>query len=146
MKPNTVVIVTGLTLLASAQWAQAQDGESDATDDGELTMMLITDPEAQLPAAVTNRIELPPTSSVSASQESAELKDENREGAPGLETAAEVNTIGREMFEAARERHENLRGNGLENRPELPNPPPGLPEIPMPNPPGPPGPPSPPGP
>ena len=71
MKFNDIIVVTGLTLLASAQLAQAQDGDADATDDGELTMMLITDPEAQLPAAVTNRIELPVSASDTGRENSA---------------------------------------------------------------------------
>jgi len=145
MKLNELITVTGLALLASAQWAQAQDGDADTTGDGELTMMLITDPEAQLPAAVTNRIELPVSASETGrdnSKDGLETANENRQKAQqGLDIAAEARQRGREMSEAAQENRENLvRGNSQENRPNLPDAP-NRPENPgPPNPPGPPGP------
>jgi len=141
MKLNELITIASLTVLLGAQCANAQDVDENAADDAELTMTLITDPEAQLPAAVTNRIELPVSASDSGrlnSEDGLDTAERNRQKAQqGLETAADARARGREMSEAAQENRENLiRGNGQENRPDLPDPP-DRPEIPgPPNPPG----------
>ncbi len=134
----------GLAVLLSAQSTFAQDADDNAgSEDGEITIMLIADPNAQLPEAVTNYIELPMSASPEGQANNGlETANENRQR--GLEIVLDAQERGREfgqdMAEAAQESVENLgRGRGLENRPDPPDPP-GPPDTPgPPNPPGPPG-------
>ena len=146
MKAAKFLGALSLAFLLSAGLADAQGTDEDPGDEGELTITLIPDPEADLPEAVTKTIELPEFASDEGRTNSAdglEIANEarNRRQA-GLDTAADARERGAEfgadMAEAAQENRENAGRGSAPDRPDLPD----LPDLPDgPNPPNPPGPP-----
>lgn len=131
MNSKIVVVAAGaIVLLLSAGQAWTQD---EAPVDGEATIRLMGNAEAQLPDAVTNPIALPENVDVdSAAVEHAEdgiiKANENRmRREQGLTTADEAQERGAELTEAAEENREN-RGRSEDapdpgERPDVPQPP-----------------------
>lgn len=150
MKSATFLGTLSLAFLLGAGLAHAQGTDEDPGDEGELTITLIPDPEADLPEAVTKTIELPEAASDEGRMRSTDgraIADDRLElRQAGLDTAAEAREFGREfgenMAEAAKENRENFSRGNAPDLPELPDLP-DLPDGPNPNPPNPPGPPGP---
>ena len=104
--------------------ALAEDQGED--DEAEITIRLMETADAELPAAVTEQIELPPAATedreaVENAQRGIERANENRDRREeGQATADEARERGAEMSEEARENVEN-RGRSEENPPDPPN-------------------------
>lgn len=149
MRSAEFLSALSLAFLLSAGSAYAQATDEDAGNEGDLTITLIPDPEADLPEAVTKQISLPlPNASDAGNEHSADgraIADDRLERRQaGLDTAAEAREFGREfgenMAEAAKENRENFSRGNAPDLPALPD----LPDLPDgPNPPNPPGPPGP---
>ena len=122
---NTQIIALAAVVLVLAA------GRSQADDTGELTMTLITNPDAELPEAVTKILELPAAASAAGMDNSAKGQDaangarESRD--KGLENAAEArergSEFGQDMADSARENREN-RGRSSPPSPHAPPSPP----------------------
>jgi hypothetical protein len=119
-----IVLWFAMVLAVIASPLLAQDAGED--DEAEITIRLMGTADAELPAAVTDQIELPPAATedreaVENAQHGTERANENRERREeGQATADEARERGAEMSEEARENVEN-RGRSEENRPDPPN-------------------------
>ena len=113
----------------------AQETDENTGDEGELTITLIPDPQADLPEAVTKQISLPlPNASDAGNEHSAD-------GRAIADDRLERRQAGLDMAADAQENRENFSRGNAPDLPELPDLPPNLPDGPTPpNPPGPPGP------
>jgi hypothetical protein len=150
MKTTKYIGAISMAFLLIAGAVNAQD-----TDEGELTMTLIPDANANLPEAVTRMIELPESASDEGRANSAggleTANDARTRRQAGLDTANDAKERGREfgadMAEAAQNNRANAGRGATPERPNFPDLPdsvpdsvPDLPEGPNPpNPPGPPG-------
>ena len=129
MSVRTLLPLLALSQLALTHSATAQDDE--ALPPLDLTMRIMTDPNAELPDVITQTIELPAPASDQGVANSAEGRArtgnelESREEA--LERAADARErgkdFGQEMAESAREARENQGRSNPPERPEPPNPP-----------------------
>lgn len=128
------LFVLGMASLITAPPCWADDNGEDA----ELTMTLITDPDAELPEAITKTLVLPAAASAAGMDNSAPGQGKGNAGngqdAPdnqGLDIANEAKERGKEFgqenAEAAQENREN-RGRGPDNPPDRPEPPRGPPQ------------------
>lgn len=133
MKPKGVtnaVVVATLMLIVSMGLAVAQDPLED--DELDATMRLMEHAEAELPEAVTKKIQLPEhlredstaADNSAKGHSQANAAREDREKGPG--TADDARERGNDMSEAAKENRENRGRSGDRpdppNRPEVPNP------------------------
>ena len=125
---RALVVFGALVLLSVSPSVQAQDDD----DEAEITIRLMGAADAELPAAVTEQIVLPPaaredTAAVENAQRGIDTANDNRaRREEGLANADEARERGAEMSEEARENAEN-RGRS-EDRPD----PPGRPDDPGP--------------
>ncbi|HUG98506.1 MAG TPA: hypothetical protein VMQ83_04990 [Gammaproteobacteria bacterium] len=125
MKRKLVLISTGALLLAfSSAWAQ----EAGEEDNGEATIQLIGDAEAELPDAVTDEITLPASvpedsAAVVNAQHGLDRANENRARREfGLATAEEARERGAGMAEEAMKNRETRgRSENLPATPDVPN-------------------------
>jgi len=129
MSIRTFLPLLALSPLVLTQNAMAQDDE--ALPPLDLTMRIMTDPNAELPEVITQTIELPAPASDQGVESSADGRArtgndlESREEA--LERAADARErgqdFGQDMAESAREARENQGRSNPPERPEPPNPP-----------------------
>jgi len=109
-------------------------GQSQADDEGELTMTLITNPDAELPEAVTKTLELPAAAAAAGMDNSSKgqgiANGARDKRAKGLDKAADAqergSEFGQDMADSARDNREN-RGR---SNPPIPPTPPGSPNGP----------------
>jgi hypothetical protein len=155
MKAIKFMSAISAAFLLTAGSVNAQDTDENIGDEGELTMTLIPDANANLPEAVTRMIELPESASNEGRTNSAggleTANDARTRRQAGLETANDARERGREfgadMAEAAQSNRENVGRGAMPDRPnfpDLPNLPGSVPDsVPDrpegPNPPNPPG-------
>ena len=94
VKPTLLVL-----LCLTAASAMAQDKPAPKPDDLDVTMQIITDPDAKLPDEAIRHIPLPPRKPAAAPQSNAtETTDK------GQQRASESKELGREASERAKER------------------------------------------
>ena len=129
--PAARLLRLAMVFATIASPALAQDAGDD--DEAEITIRLMGTSDAELPAAVTDQIELPPAATedreaVENAQRGIERANNNRDRREeGQAAADEARDRGAEMSEEARENVEN-RGRSDENppdpqnRPDLPGP------------------------
>lgn len=158
MKTTKYIGAISMAFLLTSGSVNAQDTDENVGDEGELTMTLIPDANADLPEAVTRMIELPESASDEGRANSAggleTANDARTRRQAGLDTANDAKERGREfgadMAEAAQNNRANAGRGATPDRPNFPDLPdlpdsvpdsvPDLPEGPNPpNPPGPPG-------
>jgi hypothetical protein len=97
VKPTLLVL-----LCLAAESAMAQDKPAPKPDDLDVTMQIITDPDAKLPDEVVRHIALPPRKPAAAPATPA--KNATDAADKGQERAREAKELGREAAERARER------------------------------------------
>lgn len=127
-----LVFASMLAIIVPTVFAQAPP--ANRSDDLDVTMRVIVDPNAKVPDEIVRRIQLPkPAQPVTPSNKPAEP------GAQGKERAAEAREQGREFgqqtSEEAKRRAEEARRNkppppGTPGTPGPPRPPPGRPDNP----------------
>jgi hypothetical protein len=94
VKPTLLVL-----LCLAAESAMAQDKPAPKPDDLDVTMQIITDPDAKLPDEVVRHIALPPRKPAAAPANNATDAADK-----GQERAREAKELGREASERAKER------------------------------------------
>jgi hypothetical protein len=97
VKPTLLVL-----LCLAAESAMAQDKPAPKPDDLDVTMQIITDPDAKLPDEVVRHIPLPPRKPAAAPATPANNATDAAE--KGQERAREAKELGREATERAKER------------------------------------------
>ena len=127
-----------LSLLMNCAQAQQQSQPEAKSDDLDVTMQIIVDPDAKLPDEVVRRIPLPERKPVAPSQGASDKSNEDTP-AENKERAREAKELGRELGQSAKEQaqeakeqREQARRSAAEERRRRN--PPGPP--PRPNPPG----------
>ena len=98
-----------VVLLLGAAAAGAQDKSPSKSDELDVTMQIIVDPDAKLPDEVVRRIPLParkPAEPSAASSGPANHATPDA-AAKGQERAREAQELGKEMSESAKERAQN---------------------------------------
>jgi hypothetical protein len=138
---HALVIATALaSLLLAVTTARAQEKPPPKSDELDVTMQIIVDPDAKLPDEVVRRIPLPPRKPAQPPADASGVKknEQPADAARGQERAREARELGDEMSDRAKERaqeaneqREQARRSAVEKR-RNPRPPPNPPSPPRP--------------
>ena len=122
---NACVRIVALTLASCYSLSALAQERAKGTDDLDVTMQIIVDPNAKLPDEVVRRIPLPaPRSSASSASPTqsgskpVDTKPEPAKAPERVERGSESREVGKDAAESARERAREAREQVTEQREE----------------------------